>query len=101
MEFLYVPAAHGLHATPADKALCPRVQIQSVTAVLPVVDIVFVGQKEHVELPTTSLYVPAAHAVHGVSPIPVYPTRQVQKELPMDEKVLRGQSVHFVALMNE
>ena len=100
-EFLYVPAAHGLQATPTDEALCPRAQIQSVTTVLPAVDIVFVGHNEHVELPTTFLYVPAAHAVHVVSPDPVYPARQVQMELPMDEKVLRGQSVHFVALINE
>jgi hypothetical protein len=73
------PAEHAVHTTPSPAAAYPALQVQFVSASLPVAELVPVGHVWHIDAPVSVLYVPASHAVQATpSDAAVYPTSQVQ-----------------------
>ena len=119
---LYLPATHSVHVTPSGPVV-PATHVHKVSSPLPSPEYVFNGHSLHVESaiwavpvenfpcrhsehfddPSTSLYVPAMHAVQPMLPSgPVYPLLQMQSVwmlLPSPEYVPDGQSLHVASIL--
>ena len=97
---LFVPASHGVHATPFESAEYPARQMQlSVTVpLLPASELVPSGQGVQAPAPGLVLYVPASHAAHATpSESAVCPAMQLQSPTPVlaeDELVPEGHAEH-------
>ena len=63
---LYVPATQAVHGPPFGP-VNPTLQVQEVSELLPLGDVLDAGQALHASVPVVFLYFPATHVAHDVA----------------------------------
>ena len=81
LSSLYDPAEHASHSMPSASAVYPALHLQSVSALLPLADIVLAGHwSTHGSLPGAALNLPSSQASHGPPCGPNDPGGQTSKQ---------------------
>ena len=63
---LYVPATQAVHGPPFGP-VNPTLQVQEVSELLPLGDVLDAGQAVHASVPVVALYLAATHVAHDVA----------------------------------